>query len=263
MEWLVWSESRTISPPGKTSHFFPLQMSQLVLLLKSIPELFAPYTATSILTPGLCRFIDSHCATLFSLRHMGTSGFPEHPCRPWWAKSLALDSSTEPSLFTSVALFSLPHIAHAVKLTAEFLEDSASQGHNSGNHTTTPNFLRFPPSMWILQLYTSNSSFHPEKGQKVCMLRLIPLPCSLLSNLRAIRDGFFSLYVRSFPYVPYPLHACDEIFSASFLWAMMAWWSAQETSLTNGTSIGRYFKNITLSPYNLFLHISLSYRIRY
>lgn len=95
--------------------------------------------------------------------------------------------------------------------------------HAQGSKPLT-HFLDFPISVWILQLYTSNSSFHPEKAQEVSTLGLITSSCSLLffHLLRDVRDGFFSFLCDSrFPYVPYPLHSCNDICSAPFLGAMV------------------------------------------
>lgn len=56
IERLVYSESRTVSLRDKTAHF---------VLLRSCAAFFtevhtALYTATSVLTPGLCRSLDPH-----------------------------------------------------------------------------------------------------------------------------------------------------------------------------------------------------------
>lgn len=136
MEWLVRSESTTPSPRCKTRNFCPLQMSHWFFCWSP----FALYTATSVLTTGLCRSIDSHAPLTLPMRYLDSLNTT---WSPWGARSLALDSSIEPPSSPNVASFSLHHIEHAVQ---------AERGHRGlilsqacpGKQTPLPSGLVIP-----------------------------------------------------------------------------------------------------------------------
>lgn len=121
--------------------------SSVVPLQKSIPEPFALYTATFVLTPGPCRSIDSHSAALSSHWDVWELlGSPNTTCRPCRARSLALRSFIEPLPSINVALFSPCHTEHAVKLKAEFLEGSAF--HRMPREAYYPQFSWISPYLY-------------------------------------------------------------------------------------------------------------------
>lgn len=114
MECPVYSESRTVSLRDKTAHFVLLR-SCAAFFTEVHTEPFALYTATSILTPGLCRSIDPHDSIPYSHWDIWELLDSQNiPRRPWWARSFASGLSVEPPPSTNVALFSLCHFEHPI-----------------------------------------------------------------------------------------------------------------------------------------------------